>query len=111
MSEINNIYDHSKAFKEECLPYIVKIKQFCMARGIPFYMTYATANDKKRTEYITSKQMPPECDTELTDDRLRRIILSELGFELAMNYQDSFDMDVCDDFLKPIENRVDDDDD
>jgi hypothetical protein len=97
-----DIYNHSKDFKEECLQPIVKIKQFCLARGIPFYMTFAVANDEKGTEYITSKQMPPECDTEITDDKFRKIVLAEHGFDLLINHVDSFDMeDICDAILPP----------
>ena len=96
-----NIYDHTKDFKAECLTAIVKIKQFCLARGIPFYMTFATANTEKNgTEYITSKQLPPECGTEIADDKFRKIILAEHGFDLLINHVDSFDMDdVCDGIL------------
>lgn len=93
----NSVYNHTKDFKTECLQPIVKIKQFCLARGIPFYMTFATANNEKETEYITSKQLPPECDTEIKDDKFRRIILAEHGFDLLINHVDSFDMDdICD---------------
>lgn len=95
-----NIYDHTKDFKTECLQPIVKIKQFCLARGIPFYMTFATANNGKATEYITSKQLPPECGTEIADDKFRKIILAEHGFDLLINHVDSFDMDdICDGIL------------
>ena len=95
--ENNNIYNQTKEFKAECLPSIVKIKQFCMSRGIPFYMTFATANSLSETEYITSKQLPPECGTEITDDKFRKIVLAEHGFDLLLNHVDSFDMeDVCD---------------
>ena len=44
----NNTYDYSKDFKAECLQHILKIKQFCMSRGIPFYMTFATAAEQYR---------------------------------------------------------------
>ena len=92
-----NTYDYTKEFKNECLQAIVKIKQFCMSRGIPFYMTYATANNKDGTEYITSKQLPPECDTTLSDDKFRKIVLAEHGFDLVINHVDAFDMkDICD---------------
>ena len=95
--EDNNIYNFSKDFKTECLQSIIQIKQFCMSRGIPFYMTFATANSEKGTEYITSKQLPPECDTEIKDDKFRKIILAEHGFDLLVNHTDSFDMDdICD---------------
>jgi hypothetical protein len=99
-------YDHTKDFKTECLQPIVKIKQFCISHGIPFYMSFATANNDKETEYITSKQLPPECDMELTDDRFRKIILAEHGFDLLINHVDSFDMDVdvCDGLLPPMED-------
>jgi hypothetical protein len=98
-----NIYNHTKDFKEECLQPIVQIKQFCLARGIPFYITFATANDEKGTEYITSKQLPPECGTELSDDKFRKIVLAEHGFDLLINHVDSFDMeDICDSILPPV---------
>ena len=91
------IYDNTKDFKAECLPSIVRIKQFCMSRGIPFYMTFATASNDKTTEYITSKQLPPECETIIADDKFRKIILAEHGFDLVINHVDSFDMeDICD---------------
>lgn len=101
-------YDHTKDFKTECLMPIVKIKQFCISHGIPFYMTFATANNSKDTEYLTSKQLPPECDMELTDDRFRKIILAEHGFDLLINHVDSFDMevDICDGLLPPIEDMA-----
>lgn len=100
----NNIFDDSKDFKSECLPYIVKIKQFCMSRGIPFYMTFATSNNEESTEYITSKQFPPECDLTLKDDKFRKIVLAEHGFDLVLNHVDSFDMaDVCDGLLPPMD--------
>ena len=103
--ENKNNYDHSKDFKNECLQSIIKIKQFCMMRGIPFYMTFATANNGKETEYITSKQMPPECDTQLADDKFRRIILAEHGFDLVLNHIDSFDIaDVCDGMMPQMAN-------
>jgi hypothetical protein len=98
-----SIYNYTKDFKAECLRPIVEIKQFCMARGIPFYMTFATANDAKDTEYITSKQLPPECGTELHDDKFRKIVLAEHGFDLLINHVDSFDMaDVCDCMIPPM---------
>ena len=106
----NNFYNHTKDFKDECLQPIVKIKQFCMSRGIPFYLTFATANDEKGTEYITSKQLPPECDTILNDDKFRKIILAEHGFDLLVNHVDSFDMeDVCDSLIPPIGSNPSDD--
>lgn len=108
-----NTYNHTKDFKECCLQAIITIKQFCMSRGIPFYMTFATANNEKDTEYITSKQLPPECDTELKDDKFRKIILAEHGFDLMINHVDSFDMaDICDSILGDMEsqNTVQDDD-
>lgn len=93
----NSIYNHTKDFKAECLQPIVKIKQFCLSRGIPFYMTFATSNSTKETEFITSKQLPPECGTELKDDKFRKIVLAERGFDLMVNHIDTFDMeDVCD---------------
>jgi hypothetical protein len=96
----NNKYNQTKEFKAECLQPIVKIKQFCMSRGIPFYMTFATANESGETEYLTSKQLPPECDIELHDDKFRKIILAEHGFDLLINHVDSFDMeDICDGLL------------
>ena len=58
MADNNNTYDYSKDFKAECLQHIVKIKQFCMSRGIPFYMTFATADNGRETEYLSSKQLP-----------------------------------------------------
>lgn len=85
-------YDDTKEFKNECFPHIVKIKQFCMDRGIPFYMTFATAETGKHTEYITAKQFPPECNVVLNDDIFRKIMLASHGFDLAMNHVDSFDM-------------------
>lgn len=96
-----NTYNYTSDFKDECLLSIVKIKQFCITRGIPFYMTFATANSEGDTEYITSKQLPPECSTELADDKFRKIILAEHGFDLLINHVDSFDMeDVCDGLLQ-----------
>lgn len=96
----NNEYNFSKDFKTECLQSIINIKQFCLSRGIPFYMTFATANTGKATEYITSKQLPPECDTVLVDDKFRKIVLAEHGFDLLVNHVDSFDMeDICDGLL------------
>ena len=98
-----DIYNYSKDFKNDCLQAIVTIKQFCIARGIPFYMTFATANNEKSTEYITSKQMPPECDITLEDDKFRKIVLAEHGFDLLINHVDSFDMtDICDSIIHPI---------
>ena len=103
----NNIYDYSKDFKTECLPHIVKIKQFCITRGIPFYMTFATANDEKNTEYITSKQLPPECETKIADDKFRKIVLAEHGFDLLINHVDSFDIaDVCDSLIPPMTKSI-----
>ena len=108
----NNIYDQTKDFKNECLQPIVKIKQFCMARGIPFYMTFATANDENGTEYITSKQLPPECGTEIKDDKFRKIILAEHGFDLLINHVDSFDMaDICDGLIPASESMPSENDD
>ena len=90
-------YNHTQDFKEQCLPAIVVIKQFCLARGIPFYMTFATSNDDKGTEYLTSKQFPPECGTELMDDKFRKIVLAEHGFDLMLNHVDTFEMeDIAD---------------
>ena len=101
-------YDNTKDFKAECLPAIVQIKQFCMKRGIPFYMTFATANTAKDTEYITSKQLPPEVDTVLTEDKFRKIVLAEHGFDLVLNHIDSFAMDdVCDGLPEFEENKAD----
>ena len=103
-----SIYDHTKDFKTECLQPIVKIKQFCVSRGIPFYMTFATGNSEKETEYITSKQLPPECATELADDKFRKIILAEHGFDLVLNHVDSFDMDdICDGLIPPMDLPMD----
>lgn len=86
-------YNHTQDFKDQCLPAIVVIKQFCLARGIPFYMTFATSNDEKDTEYLTSKQLPPECGTVLSDDKFRKIVLAEHGFDLMLNHVDTFDME------------------
>lgn len=88
-----NFYDYKKEFKAECLPHIIKLKQFAMSHGIPFYMTFAVKNSKTETEYMTSKQIPPENGLELTDDMIRKIILAERGFDLMVNNVDSFDMD------------------
>jgi hypothetical protein len=111
MSEVDkkhlSIYDHTNDFKTECLQPIVKIKQFCVSRGIPFYMTFATGNSEKETEYITSKQLPPECATDLADDKFRKIILAEHGFDLVLNHVDSFDMDdICDGLIPPMDMPV-----
>lgn len=89
----NSIYDFTKDFKTECLPEIIKLKQFCVSRGIPFYMTFATKNSKSGTDYMTIKQIPPEVDVKLADDMIRKIILAERGFDLAMNHVDTFDME------------------
>jgi hypothetical protein len=103
----NSIYNYTKEFKTECLQPIVKIKQFCLSHGIPFYMTFATANDDQDTEYITSKQLPPECSTELHDDKFRKIILAEHGFDLLINHVDTFSMDdVCDAILSIPSNDL-----
>lgn len=113
MMENASKYDYTREFKEECLKPIVKIKQFCLDRGIPFYMTFATSNDKGKTEYITSKQMPPECSTDLADDKFRRIVLAEHGFDLVTNHLDSFDIpDICDGILPGMvsQNMFDDED-
>lgn len=92
-----SVYDNTKDFKTECLPAIVQLKQFCLKRGIPFYMTFATGNSDKGTEYITSKQLPPEVGTTLKEDKFRKIVLAEHGFDLVLNHIDSFAMDdVCD---------------
>ena len=107
-----NTYDHTKDFKDACLQPIIAIKQFCVSRGIPFYMTFATANGEKETEYITSKQLPPECDTELADDKLRKIILAEHGFDLMINHIDGFVIeDICDSVLGKINQETDPEDD
>ena len=106
MSKVENNYDFTKEFKTECLQPIVKIKQFCMTHGIPFYMTFATANNAKSTEYITSKQLPPECGEAITDDKFRKIILAEHGFDLVLNHVDSFEMnDICDGLIPPAQNN------
>ena len=94
-------YNHTPDFKEQCLPAIVVIKQFCLARGVPFYMTFATSNDEKGTEYLTSKQFPPECGTELADDKFRKIVLAEHGFDLMLNHVDTFEMEDIADILFP----------
>lgn len=108
MSDNKNHYDHTKDFKNECLQPIVKIKQFCMARGIPFYMTFATSNGDKETEYITSKQLPPECGTDLADDKFRKIVLAEHGFDLVMNHLDVFDIDdICDGLISLQDQNAD----
>lgn len=105
----NDIFNYTKDFKAECLQPIVKIKQFCITRGIPFYMTFATANSREETEYITSKQLPPECDTNLCDDKFRKIILAEHGFDLLLNHVDSFEMEDVLDGLIPPQSTVDED--
>ena len=89
----NNIYDFSKDFKADCLQHIIQLKAFCVARGIPFYMTFAIKNTKSATDYMTIKQIPPEVDMELADDMIRKIILAERGFDLALNHVDVFDID------------------
>ena len=94
---MDNKYDYSKDFKAECLNAIIQIKKFCMIRNIPFYMTFATKDNGKETEYITSKQFPTECDRPLADDKFRKIVLAEHGFDLLINHVDSFDIDdICD---------------
>ena len=95
------IYNYTKEFKNDCLQAIITLKQFCITKGIPFYMTFATANNEKETEYITSKQLPPECETTIVDDKFRRIVLAEHGFDLVLNNIDSFDIDdVCDGLIQ-----------
>lgn len=104
------VFDHTADFKEQCLAAIVVIKQFCMVRGIPFYMTFATSNNETGTEYITSKQLPPECNSELYDDKFRKIVLAEHGFDLMINHVDSFEMeDIADivDMAKASEENSD----
>lgn len=103
-------YNHSQDFKEQCLPAIVVIKQFCLARGIPFYMTFAASNDEQGTEYLTSKQFPPECGTELADDKFRKIVLAEHGFDLMLNHVDAFEMDDIADVVIGAPADVKDDD-
>lgn len=90
-------YNKSKEFKETCLAAIIQIKQFCTNNDIPFYMTFATGSSGKETEYVTSKNLPPECGITLRDDKFRKIILAEHGFDLVINHVDSFDIpDICD---------------
>lgn len=88
-----NYYDYKKEFKAQCLPHIIKLKQWATSYGVPFYMTFAVKNSKTETEYMTSKQIPPETGLELADDMIRKIILAERGFDLMVNNLDTFDMD------------------
>lgn len=76
-------YDHSKVYKEEIEPHVEAIKQICMYRRMPMFISIAVANNKKATEYKNDAVFA-FAKRHLFDNRINKMLLALNGFKFDL---------------------------
>lgn len=68
--EKSNSYDKTAVFEKQVKPLLDQLERICRDRCIPFYATFAIANDKDGTVYENISNGALPMGIELKDDRL-----------------------------------------
>lgn len=74
-------YDKEKEFEETISPILEKLTHACLANRIPFFCSFCTKNDKKKSEYISEGVSPETLDIQLADNFFDRMLMVVNGFD------------------------------
>jgi hypothetical protein len=76
-------FDSKEAYNQYIKDEVKKLNVLCRVYKIPFYMTFAVSNNNEGTEYVSVAGVPNSMNCELKDDRVRKMILLQNGFEVT----------------------------
>lgn len=101
------VYDHSKIYKKQIHPLVNEIKKLCAVNDIPFFSSFAIANDEKGTKYDNNGFLSNSTSRILKDDKFPAYLAVVRGFEMVP--KTSFSMPAIDDSDNCVSDPVDDD--
>lgn len=76
-------YDLHEIYENELYPEILKIKQLCKLRDIPFLMSFAVSNRDGKTEYKNEGVLTGSSGLHLYDDQFKRMVLILRGASVS----------------------------
>lgn len=68
-------FDKRSIYDNSIEPIINELKQVCVANDIPFCVSFAVANNEKKTVYKNDGYLASSIGMKLTDDRFKKILL------------------------------------
>ena len=82
--EVDTTYNKQE-MKKELKEKIDDLRIFCATNGIPFFVTCAIKNDKKKTEYLNELIDPALFGIHLNEDYIHEHLKVSKGFRAATN--------------------------
>lgn len=101
------MYDLSKEYEEKVLPLVQEVQKACYKLNMPFFMTFAVADNEKHTKYASEIYDDAAAGIELKNSYINQMACVLNGFVLVPS-TDFLPMDE-DTVFKPVQNFDDDD--
>ena len=73
-------YDKKKVYNKYLKNLVEEVRYICDMNNIPFFATFAVANDDDKTTYISEAVATGSRDITLTDNRINKHLLVNTGF-------------------------------
>ena len=89
-------YDLKGVYREEIIPRIEEIKKICRKNKIPFFCSFAVANNEKKTVYENDGNLTGSTDIKLYDDLFKKMLLVLNGAEVRSLGSISANDDIMD---------------
>lgn len=78
------IYDKSDIFESKILPLLDEMERICVREQIPFFCSFATANEENKTKYEHRARTAAPMGFTLTNDLLVNHVKVCAGFEVII---------------------------
>ncbi len=75
MDQQVTVYDKTEVVETQLAELVASIKKICAFENIPFFISFATANNDEKTEYYNDGNMPGSIPVNLKDDNFRKYLL------------------------------------
>ena len=81
-------FDKRKQFEEECRKTLTELVGKCNDLKIPFFWSCCVKNDETGSDYVSDGVMTGSNQIELKDDRIKRHLLVNIGFDVIPKKKD-----------------------
>lgn len=79
------MYDLSKKYEDTVLPLVQEVQKVCYKLNIPFFMTFAVADDGRKTEFVSEIYDEVAAGIPLTQDYINKMACVLRGFIVVPN--------------------------
>ena len=107
------VYDATAIYDDQILPLVDKIREICILKKIPFFITAAVKSTDEDTEYKNDGILTGSTDIHLKDDRFTKFLLICRGAEVKSPFKGMLETEDAQDYITtpPMDDMDEADDD